>query len=390
MERRTLLPAAVLFLAASTSAQTFVVDVNNGPGTNYTSLRTAVDTVPDGSTLLVRPGAYETFTIDGKGLTLLGDQATIDAGPAHWLVEIENTSPWQTVRLVGFEIIARDHHPAAASVVLQIRDCAGLVVLDDIALTAAPRAGLLVVSHADQLCIRDTSGVVAAFEIADSDTVLESCTIAGDDGGITAGNYLLSRPAFRLTRGVLQLAGCDLAGGIGAAIFGGNQPAVELNAGTMRVLADNVLTATAPAPAVGGAGLLRLDPAASLNTAAIPRIGASVSTQLAAMPTVAGTSSALGGVLTGSAIAPAGQPTALFVGLPGAALTVPGFSDPLWLDPTAAALVAFGVPQSGVPLLASIAVPNNAVFRGVTFVWQSFVPTGGAVDASNPSCTLVR
>ena len=55
------------------AAQTYVVDVNNGPGTNFTTLQTAITTVPAGSTLLVRAGNYfESLDIDGKSLSRLG------------------------------------------------------------------------------------------------------------------------------------------------------------------------------------------------------------------------------------------------------------------------------------------------------------------------------
>ena len=60
-------------LSPARLAQTFVVDVANGPGTNFTSIATAISAVPDGATLLVRPGVYaEAIRIDGKGLKILG------------------------------------------------------------------------------------------------------------------------------------------------------------------------------------------------------------------------------------------------------------------------------------------------------------------------------
>ena len=63
------LPAA---LAAAAVAQTFIVDVNSGPGTNFTSIAAAVAAVPDGAVLEVRPGTYAAFTIQNKSLTVFG------------------------------------------------------------------------------------------------------------------------------------------------------------------------------------------------------------------------------------------------------------------------------------------------------------------------------
>jgi len=66
-----------LLLAAALSAQTFVVDAGNGPGTDYTSLAAATAAVPTGSTLRIRAGSFEGFVIDAKGVTLLADAGVV-------------------------------------------------------------------------------------------------------------------------------------------------------------------------------------------------------------------------------------------------------------------------------------------------------------------------
>ena len=66
---RSLIPC---LLAAVVPAQTFVVDVANGPGTNFTQIAAAVAYAPDGAVLQVRPGHYASFAITGKSLTIVG------------------------------------------------------------------------------------------------------------------------------------------------------------------------------------------------------------------------------------------------------------------------------------------------------------------------------
>src|SRR5688572_15277466 len=72
------LPVAAALLAAICQlpllgqARTWIVDVNNGPGTNFTVLQTAFDTVAEGDTLVVRRGTYAPCTTS-KALTVLGE-----------------------------------------------------------------------------------------------------------------------------------------------------------------------------------------------------------------------------------------------------------------------------------------------------------------------------
>jgi len=65
-------PRALLLGSAACFAQTYVVDAQNGPGANFVEISQAVATVPDGAVLVVRPGAYQGFAINGKSIAVLG------------------------------------------------------------------------------------------------------------------------------------------------------------------------------------------------------------------------------------------------------------------------------------------------------------------------------
>ena len=79
MSPRLALLLSLVFPAAA-PAQTFVVDAANGPGTNFTDLLTASTTVPDGATLLVRPGHYASLVADAKGEIYVDWQTRTDDG----------------------------------------------------------------------------------------------------------------------------------------------------------------------------------------------------------------------------------------------------------------------------------------------------------------------
>jgi len=106
-------------LPASLAAQVYIVDANNGPGTNFTDLPQAIAAVPDGATLRVRSGKYTPFTVSGKGLTVLAE------GTVGWkaggTVQITGTAPNQLVLLRGFEVPPQGVH---------VKQARGAVVLE--------------------------------------------------------------------------------------------------------------------------------------------------------------------------------------------------------------------------------------------------------------------
>ena len=65
--------------AVTASAGTWIVDVNNGPGTNFTDLPPAIAAAAPGDVLLVRGGTYSPFTLS-KGLTILGTPGAAPSG----------------------------------------------------------------------------------------------------------------------------------------------------------------------------------------------------------------------------------------------------------------------------------------------------------------------
>ena len=80
MLARILLPFAAALTAGAAASQTLVVDINNGPGTAYTSLIDAAANAPDGAVLEVRPGFYfGAVLVDAKSLSIFCDPGAVIA-----------------------------------------------------------------------------------------------------------------------------------------------------------------------------------------------------------------------------------------------------------------------------------------------------------------------
>src|SRR5262249_28568925 len=115
---------AGLLLATVASAQTFVVDQANGPGTNFTTLVAAVAAVPDGAVLLVRPGTYAGFAISQKGLLVLADPGVTLSSD----VTVSNTAPQQQTLLRGF--VWTSNNVVSGPAFLRLASCQGAVAVE--------------------------------------------------------------------------------------------------------------------------------------------------------------------------------------------------------------------------------------------------------------------
>lgn len=386
-------------LCAATTAQTFVVDASNGPGTHYTSIAAATAAVPSGATLLVRPGIYGEFVIDNKSLTVIGGAGVEVANSVWWIpaFEIKWIAASQRVVLQGIALAG----PIQSA---RVHDCAGAVVLEDLAMSPAPTnafgVGDIWIRRCDQVALRGWNASEVLLWLIDSRVVLESCVLRGQVAQQVGSFYAPSSSALLVEGGVTELVDCRLYGGGGDpnSLFGWNRPAIDGAAVTQpvfRILAPCRLEGAsaagwAPAPAIAGGGSLRLDPAVALVSSAGSPIDPGYTVVSAPMPAVLGSSAPPGGSLTASALGPTGVLAVLVLGLPGPPFAVPGIADPVWIDPGVFAFYAIGVPQVGVPLTGSVAVPNHPSFVGLILAWQSVAATGAGLQASNPSWTLVR
>ena len=119
----TLTCASIPLLASSAPGETFVVDRQGGAGSQFVDIQSAIDAAMDGDLIVVQPGKYVPFTIDGKALTILGQDGVVVryAAPSYTWVTIRNVGGGDAVALIDFELVR-----------IEVRDCQGTVILDSL------------------------------------------------------------------------------------------------------------------------------------------------------------------------------------------------------------------------------------------------------------------
>lgn len=392
----------LLAFGSALTAQTFIVDALNGPGTHYTTIAAAVAAVPNGSTLLVQPGTYAPFVIDAKGLTLFGGPGVNLAltGSSNWppTVEIRATTPGQTVVLRGFRF-------STWYATAWVHDCAGPVLVEDVTIGVTYYPGMASpgttwrIERSAQVMLRSCWSWSGFF--TDSNVILEGCTFDGY-GTICALGTCSSTvsPGLTIVQGTTQIVGCVIYGGSGGGGYYGyparpNRPAIAATNAMLRILSPTTLAAPQSWPfipdveAITGTGTLRIDPGVTVISPVQPAIAQSLATQISSMPAVRSFSATPGGTMSARALGPVGNVAILVLGFPGPPLAIPGVADEFWIDSAAYLFAAFGVPQTGAPITATVSVPSSAAFVGLQLAWQSVTVTTNGLETSNPTWCLV-
>src|SRR5262249_40040016 len=274
MESRRLL-AAVPMLALPLAAQVFVVDANNGPGTNFTTITAAVAAMPDGAILRVLPGNYDAFRIDGKSLTVLNEGGLITGPPTGADVAVANLAATQSVVLRGLSWQSTNGG-------MSFTNCNGLVACYQ---CSANQSSFVVgVSQCRQVHLVDCSfsngGILTVVNTTSSDAVFERCYLYGGQGGIPLWVH----------GGRVQLVSCGF--GSGPTFNIPSVPAVRMTQADVRVLGGNLssslsFNAGGYTYAIDGSGTLRIDPSTMLQGNPMPQpISPTLSPQFVAMPIV--------------------------------------------------------------------------------------------------------
>lgn len=93
---------SILFATRAPAAEVLVVDAAGGPGSTFTAIQPAVDAAAPGDVILVRSGAYATFAVHAKPLSVVADTGhTVTV--AHELT-VRFTPAGGAVHLVGLTI----------------------------------------------------------------------------------------------------------------------------------------------------------------------------------------------------------------------------------------------------------------------------------------------
>jgi hypothetical protein len=365
------LALAALFLAPSAAADVLTVD-DDGLA-DHTSVQAAIDASSAGDVILLAPGAYDGFVLDGKPLTIAAAHAgSMDRPLLRTACVVRNIPAGRTLLLadllVGTLPLVPQPPPAADG--LRIESCAGSVRLQNLGLAAFDQpdgatgnsfAALRVLHAPDvtaSLCTLvgaagapGVPGTAAAdggtgLHVEDASVTAWQCQVSGGLGG---GAVLSPDPAGDGGLGAAVLGGTAIFEGCTVEGGPGGDSSASASTGGIGLLIDATSTtwlrATAPAGGPGGVMFDPLDPVygppgADTSLAGAVLLLGGIVTPLYANPVVAepGDIVMLTGVGSGL----------LLLGAQGAALPLPGWFAPLHL------LISDVVALPGFPLAVSV------------------------------------
>ncbi len=214
----SLASCAALLLAPAASADTFVVDAANGPGSDFTSLNEAVFTAPEGSTLILRTGAYSGLTLEGKSLDILADAgAQVSIGGIEPML-IRGLSTGQRVVLRGVQTAGGISRTA-----LRLEDNAGEIWIE-----------------ASELLKSIGSSGEGLTALNCTSVTLRDCTVTGGDSLVFG-----STSGLRADHSSIQAFGSTFLGGESFGPYCGAAVAIDLSGQSRLYAQDCTLTGAA-------------------------------------------------------------------------------------------------------------------------------------------------
>jgi hypothetical protein len=190
--RVSLLFVLAVWLAAPLHASVWKV---GGSGQTHPTIQAAVDASVDGDVILVQGGPCTLFTVDGKGITIVADQAApIDLQEGF---VVRNVPAGKTFSVSGLRVLTLYHFG------MWFQNCAGSIRAQDIQVVVSASAqgfeGVRVEQCADVAFERCTSNAAhgytlapgyAAFYVDQSTVAFHDCLATGgrgSDGGFSTG-----------------------------------------------------------------------------------------------------------------------------------------------------------------------------------------------------------
>ncbi len=367
--------SVVLLIAVAAPAQTFLVDIQNGPGTDFTTIGGALAAVPDGSTLLVRAGQYPAFQIGGRSVSILGEPGAVVEQGSLGAVLISGISATQQVVLRGL-----GWSSTSGQAMVWIASSQGTIVVDSCysTLAMAPDGGLLRITNCDAVHVRDTVvvGRRTAVEASHSAATFTRSTL----------RCLTFETGIAQHFGRVELDDCLVEGSGGVYPFELNPVVVGVAPGDLVVRGGTRLVGYQPGGAyygIGGHGAVVVDPNTMLMNVNLGLLSpVLLATAVQPLASCQASTGPLGTSASATLAGPAGSAGFLLAGFPGARRTFPVVDQAFWLMAGSEITVAVG----GSSVAAGYAVPNVVGLRGLTIAWQglTFDALNGA-QFSNPS-----
>ncbi|MFG0317255.1 MAG: hypothetical protein ACF8XB_08285 [Planctomycetota bacterium JB042] len=238
MRRRPALVLAALFALAvprAASAEVWVVDQQNGPGTDFTSLVIALTlAVDDGDIVLLRPGSYSHAHILGKGITLIGDPGPSGQRPVVKSLSVRDLPAGKSVTVRGVDGHDNPGNGTIGLVAsLWIQNCAGPVFVEDFrteqVASVYSKPTPIWVNASDRVVLTrvdvrgpgatPTQGIggqadpAPGVRVVDSTVAMYDCRAEGGPGSDALGGPFATYPAFDGAPGVDFVSGTLVTNG---------------------------------------------------------------------------------------------------------------------------------------------------------------------------------
>lgn len=384
-----LLPAALLgmlVLSVPLCAQrTWIVDTNNGPGTDFRFLPQAVTAATDGDRILVRPGTYF-GPRTSKALTIVGfvGAALVNTNKDN-ATKISNLPAGKRFVLAGFVLGG----PSYSTAFVEVMDCKGLVVLSGLASAENQQGTSLYIGRSDAVTVHACAFRPGVWTYA-SRVVISDSIIAPFQHSLVGGFGL------RLQEGELDFVASYVQGGDG----GGHAPTYPgiwvLGDATLRVRGDASTRIVAGknyslyAPSIKAErnkGRLILDPRAALTGAAVEGFASRVVQKQSALSV---DYSFISGKSTMKLVGRQGEVGAFWLSIDRAPIDIPGIGS-WWLEPSTLVLLGAKVFDSSETLRLVLPHTSDSSLRGLEIGYQGFsLSTGNKLELSNPVLQVLR
>lgn len=365
----SLLTAAALLLGTTLTAQaTWIVDANNGPGTDFTSLQIAIYSAAPGDRLFVRAGTYQPGILD-RPLAIVGDGNPVVAGNGGYSPGflVQSLPAGSLTTITGMVFAAG----SLSNESLRVQSGPGTIVLDGVESSLSTSVG----ASSDVRFAH--SHFLQGLKIENSTCLLDECQVLPDAGQTVFSGLNTSSSHVVLNR-------CQVTGRSSATLFA--TAAIESTSSTLVLTDDGTGSIVAgigalPIAAIRGTGTAQIDPHVLL----VPSGGAPAVTGVAATtrarPSLAITAGPAGGTIDLDLFGTTGEIYVEAVGLALPAIYVPGFDDTIWVQPlmhwTAGVFNATGHALEAIP------VPNLPLVPGFSFTWQAAAFSQTGITLSN-------
>jgi hypothetical protein len=381
------LTLALGLLAGSAASQrTWIVDQQNGPGTNFTNLAPAIAAAARGDRIQVRKGTYFGANV-GKALTIVGEDGVLIQGDT---LTVQGLPAGHQVVLSGLSVLWLGAAP------LVLANNQGHILLDRCGLDAAGISAVRVSSCTNvQITGSRLTGGSAldvegfpAVEVVSSTVIVTESTLTGQDSfGYHA--VFVGSVGLRVHSGRVFLVRSQVTGGscparstrLGLALPAVDAPTqstIEIRGDATTVVRAGVdqRFAVPISAIVANQGQLAIDPAVQLvPSSGGPPISGTATVQFLPMPSLA--ARPVGSVVNSALYSPPGEIVLLVLGLPGTEIPLAPLGS-LWIDPALILVLGASVQGGTGVFLQATQVPNDPALRFGAFTQQGVSGTPAA------------